>query len=218
MKPKLIRERLYLGVDIGGTKILASLVAESGTILGRQRQSTPRPASGCPSGPEQILASVESLMKAVLAEANLETTDLTAIGVAVPGVVEPKSGNVVVTPNMGLTGVAVGAHLESCFHVPVVIGNDGNLGAYGEAWLGSARKAHSAWGYGWAPASGPASYRRARCGGAHARRPARSGTSSCRSAARSAAAAITAAWRPWPAAPPSSATSAQRWPPAARAS
>ena len=146
MKAKQTRERLYLGVDIGGTKIQASLVAESGTILGRQRQSTPRPASGSPCGPEQILAGVEAVMKSVLAEANLETTDLTGIGVAVPGVVDPKSGNVIVTPNMGLTGVAIGAHLESCFRVPVVIGNDGNLGTYGEAWLGSARKARSALG------------------------------------------------------------------------
>ena len=62
-------------------------------------------------------------------EAKLETTDLTAIGVAVPGVVDPKTGNVVVTPNMSLTGVAIGAHLESCFRVPVAIGNDGNLKA-----------------------------------------------------------------------------------------
>jgi glucokinase len=141
MKARPARERLYLGVDIGGTKIQASLVAESGIILGRQRLATPRS-----SGPEQILAGVEAVMKTVLAEAVLETTDLTGIGVAVAGVVDPKSGNVVVTPNMGLTGVAIGAHLESCFRVPVVIGNDANLAAYGEAWLGSARHAGSALG------------------------------------------------------------------------
>ena len=141
MKTKAVRERLYLGVDIGGTKIQASLVTESGVILGKQRQSTPR--SG---GPEQVLAMLESVMQQVLTDAKLETTDLTAIGVAVPGVVEPKSGNVVVTPNMSLTGVSIGAHLEGRFHLPVVIGNDGNLGTYGEAWLGSARKARSSIG------------------------------------------------------------------------
>ena len=158
MKPKQTRERLYLGVDVGGTKIQASLVAESGTILGRQRQPTPRPAGDCPGGPEQILAAVESVMKAALAEANLETTSLTAIGVAVPGVVEPKSGNVVVTPNMGLSGVAIGGHLESCFRVPVAIGNDGNLGTYGEAWLGSRGKPAARWASGWERASAPVSY------------------------------------------------------------
>jgi glucokinase len=141
MNAKAVRERLYLGVDIGGTKLQASLVAESGTILGRQRQTTPRTG-----GPEQVLAGVEAVMKTVLEEAKLETTDLSAIGVAVPGVVDPTTGNVVMTPNMSLTGVAIGGHLETCFRVPVAIGNDGNLGAYGEAWLGSARKAKSALG------------------------------------------------------------------------
>ena len=141
MKTKAVRERLYLGVDIGGTKIQASLVSESGAILGKQRQSTPRTG-----GPEQVLSMIETVIQEVLTQAKLETTDLTAIGVAVPGVVEPKSGYVVVTPNMSLTGVSIGAHLEGRFHVPVAIGNDGNLGTYGEAWLGSARKARSALG------------------------------------------------------------------------
>ena len=146
MKTKVVRERLYLGVDVGGTKIQASLVSESGAILGKQRQSTPRPARGSTDGPEQVLAMIETVIQEVLTQANLETTDLTAIGVAVPGVVEPKSGHVVVTPNMSLTGVSIGAHLEGRYHVPVAIGNDGNLGTYGEAWLGSARKAQSALG------------------------------------------------------------------------
>ena len=47
---------------------------------------------------------------------------------------------------MSLTGVAIGAHLEGCFKVPVAVGNDGNLGTLGESWLGSARKAGSALG------------------------------------------------------------------------
>jgi glucokinase len=141
MKAKLLRQRLYLGVDIGGTKIQASLVAESGTVLGQQRQATPRIRE-----PERILSVIETVMQEALAQAKLKATDLTAIGVAVPGVVKPKSGYVVVTPNMGLTGVSIGAHLRGCFRVPVAIGNDGNLGTYGEAWLGSARKAKSAMG------------------------------------------------------------------------
>jgi glucokinase len=72
--------------------------------------------------------------------------DLAAVGVAVPGVVDPDSARVVVTPNMSLTGVAIGAHLEGRFHLPVAVGNDGNLGTLGETWLGSARDARSALG------------------------------------------------------------------------
>ena len=45
------KDRLYLGVDIGGTKVQASLVRESGGILQRERRPTPRTG-----GPEQVLA------------------------------------------------------------------------------------------------------------------------------------------------------------------
>ena len=141
MKAKADQQQLYLGVDIGGTKIQASLVGESGVMLGKHRQPTPRTG-----GPENILSMIETVIQAVLAEAKLEPSDLTAIGAAVPGVVDPKSGRVVVTPNMGLSGVSIGSHLECRFQTPVAIGNDGNLGTYGEAWLGSARNARSAVG------------------------------------------------------------------------
>ncbi len=130
--------RLYLGVDIGGTKIQASLAEESGAIIAREKTATPREG-----GPEQVVATLEKVIDKVLKQANLVPDALTGIGVAVPGVADPKTGRVIVTPNMNLTGVALGAHLENRFRVPVALGNDCNLGALGEAWLGSGRRARS---------------------------------------------------------------------------
>ena len=46
--------RSYLGVDVGGTKIQASLIEESGTIRGRERCPTPRKG-----GPDAVLAVIE---------------------------------------------------------------------------------------------------------------------------------------------------------------
>jgi glucokinase len=135
------KNRLYLGVDVGGTKILAALAEESGAIVARQRASTPRNG-----GPEQVLAALEHLIDQALAAERLRASDLTAMGVAVPGVVEPKKGRIIVTPNMSLSGVALGGHLERRYAVPVALGNDCNLGALGETWLGSARKARSVLG------------------------------------------------------------------------
>lgn len=137
--PKHRDKRLYLGVDIGGTKIQASLITEAGMPVQRQRCPSPRG-----SGPDEILAALEGAINDVLSKAEIERDALTAIGVAVPGVVDPDDGYVVVTPNMGLTDVALGPHLQSRFRVPVVIGNDCNLGALGEKWLGAARDADSA--------------------------------------------------------------------------
>ncbi|MFZ5829288.1 MAG: ROK family protein [Planctomycetota bacterium] len=131
--------RLYLGVDIGGTKLQASLVTEAGAMICRERTATPRTG-----GPERVVAALEKLIEDTLAKAKTERERLTAIGLAVPGVVDPSQGRVVVTPNMSLTGVAISILLEARFKVPVAMGNDGNLGALGERWLGSARNAKSA--------------------------------------------------------------------------
>jgi glucokinase len=133
------KSHYYLGVDVGGTKILATLVEESGTVLARERITTPRD-----EGAERVVVAIEKAMEKVLLDAAPGTELLTAIGVAVPGVVDPETARVIVTPNMNLTGVALGSHLEARFKVPVVLGNDCNLGALGEAWLGSARQASSA--------------------------------------------------------------------------
>jgi glucokinase len=133
------KQRLYLGVDVGGTKVQACLVRESGGVV--QREKAPTPRTG---GPERVLAVIEKVMDDTLKKAKLGAADITAVGIAVPGVVDPDAALVVVTPNMSLTGVHIGAHLEGRFHVPVAVGNDGNLGTLGEKWLGSARQAASA--------------------------------------------------------------------------
>lgn len=130
--------RNYLGIDVGGTKVQASLVEESGAIISSQRRPTPRD-----SGSEVVVQAIENIVEAMLAGTGLAGGDLAGIGLAIPGVVDPDKGLVVVTPNMSLSGVAIGPRLEARFHVPVALGNDCNLGALGEAWLGSARTAQS---------------------------------------------------------------------------
>lgn len=135
------QDRLYLGVDVGGTKIQASLVEETGAVVRRQRCPTPREG-----GPERVLAAIERVIEDVLREGGLELSSLSALGIAIPGVVDPDEARVVVTPNMSLSGVAIGAHLEGRYKIPVAVGNDCNLGTLGEKWLGSARKAQSALG------------------------------------------------------------------------
>ena len=50
-------QRLYLGVDVGGTKVQSSLVRESGEIIGREKCPTPRK-----KGPERVVAAIEKCM------------------------------------------------------------------------------------------------------------------------------------------------------------
>lgn len=131
---KAASEAVYLGIDVGGTKIQASLIRQAGVVLSRHRCPTPRDG-----GPEKVLEAVITAARETMEEESVGHDDLTAVGLAIPGVVDPDKGLVVVTPNMSLTGISVGPQLEEHFGVPVALGNDCNLGALGESWLGSGR-------------------------------------------------------------------------------
>jgi glucokinase len=132
-------KRMYIGVDMGGTNILAALVHESGLIMRSEKTLTPRD-----NNPDSVIAAIEKVIEDVMAKGGIATGDLTAIGIAVPGVVDPDRGFVAITPNLCLGGVMLGPKLEERFKMPITLGNDGNFGALGETWLGSARKSDSA--------------------------------------------------------------------------
>jgi len=141
MNGKRFGTRLYAGIDVGGTKIQTCLVKECGGIVARDRTPTPQEEPA-----EATLDAVEAAITGLLKANDLEGPDLAAIGIAVPGVVDPKKGRVVITPNMNLSGVQVVARLEARFGVPVALGNDTNCGTLGEKWLGAARGASSVFG------------------------------------------------------------------------
>ena len=132
------REKLFVGVDVGGTKIQASLVTESGTIQANHRSVTPRDCTI-----EITIDAIESAIRALLEERTITIEQVTGVGIAVPGVVQQDTGFVVVTPNMNLVGVELGQIMKDRLQVPVAIGNDCNLGTLGECWLGSGRNASS---------------------------------------------------------------------------
>lgn len=131
--------KIYLGIDVGGTKIQVSVVEECGLIRRRNRLETPRGVTA-----EQTVEAIQQAIRETLDE-YAETADpairehLAGIGIAIPGVVDADRGFVVMTPNMSLTGTSIGPELEEMFGVPVAMGNDCNVGAMGEAWLGAAR-------------------------------------------------------------------------------
>ena len=131
-------EPLYIGMDVGGTKIRTALVSESGRVFGFLKEKTPQQATA-----EETVQCIQACVERVLEHFQRTLGDLAGLGIAVPGVVEPGTGNVVVTPNMNLTGIPLGKLLSNHFQIPVSIGNDGNLGTLGEAWRGAARGSQS---------------------------------------------------------------------------
>lgn len=129
----------YVGVDLGGTKILALVVTATGEVLARFKRST---EPGGPPLADQIAEAVDG----ALAAAALTADDLTAIGVAVPGVVDSETGYMMIVPNLEIDDPAMVETLRERYDLPVSMGNDVNLGTLAECWLGAGRGADDAVG------------------------------------------------------------------------
>ncbi len=131
--------RLALGLDLGGTKVLAGLVDETGKVLRTWR--FPTPAEG---GGPAIMQALELAASEAIASLEPEQRDsLVGIGVSSAGHIDAQTGKVLYcTPNLpGWSGMAIAENLRAAFssHFPelvVVADNDGNAATFGEAWCG----------------------------------------------------------------------------------
>ena len=119
-----------VGIDIGGTKIAAAVVASTGTVLARGSVTTPR------TGAIDVLAAAAGLVREVTGG-----SAPCALGVGSPGVIDPASGTVwsasAVLP--GWAGAQVVSELERRCHCPVGVDNDVRMMALGEATHGAGR-------------------------------------------------------------------------------
>ncbi len=129
-----MKNKYYVGVDVGGTKIVAGLVTAGGKILTREKTPTPTNAPA-----KKIVQILQSVIENVVHAEGLRIKDISAIGMGVPGLVSP-DGRITRTPNMNLSGFNLARELKSKLKVKIAIGNDVNVGLLGEKWMGAARK------------------------------------------------------------------------------
>jgi predicted NBD/HSP70 family sugar kinase len=117
---------VVLGVDVGGSKVLALVVDPGLRVLGRSRVGT-RP------GPDGVHASVHAAVRGALAAAGVTADQVVGTGIGVPGVVAPGGGEVSHAVNLGLgrDTVDLAALLADLAPAPVVVENDVNAAAVG---------------------------------------------------------------------------------------
>lgn len=117
---------LVAGVDVGGTKVLAVVADEHLRVLGRARLGTRHGERGL----------VDTIVRAVgeaAHRAGAAPGTLSAVGVGVPGLVDPASGQVAHAVNLGLPDqpTDLAAALTQRLGVPVMVENDVNAAALG---------------------------------------------------------------------------------------
>ncbi|SFA76736.1 Sugar kinase of the NBD/HSP70 family, may contain an N-terminal HTH domain [Rhizobium sp. NFR07] len=122
------------GVDIGGTKVHASIADLSGTVVGEVLEATDT------RGGKHLVEQLASLLEELTTKAGIEPQLLRMGAVGIPGAVDPKTRRITMMPNIaGMTDFDFEAALRERLGFPMVLENDVNVAAKGEQALGEGR-------------------------------------------------------------------------------
>ncbi len=129
------------GIDLGGTTAKLGLFTTSGALLEKWEVPTDTSNKG-----ESILPNLAAAVRAKMAEKELTAEQVEGVGIGVPGPVQDASVVPIVCANLGGWGQQnVAARLSGLLDgLKVLVGNDANVAALGEIWMGTAKGCRSA--------------------------------------------------------------------------
>jgi glucokinase len=130
-------DRHLIGVDVGGTKVAAGLVNETGGITCQTR--TPMVANDAAAGLAAVISAIDSVRAAKGCHSEVDGS-ISGIGICAPGPLDPRSGIVINPPNLpGWRNFPLAAEISKTYNLPVRVDNDGNAAALAEALWGAGR-------------------------------------------------------------------------------
>lgn len=118
-----------IGIDVGGTKILAGVVDREGVVARREERPTPV------SSQDKLLAELDAVAEGLLGD------DVVALGFGLPSTIDQRTGRAVTSVHIPLAEIDFRARMADRFGLPVAIDNDGNAAAIAEWKLGAGRGA-----------------------------------------------------------------------------
>jgi glucokinase len=121
-----------IGVDLGGSHVMAALIDESGEIHSRHEIDIVDLA------PDAVFASLDTVIRGALDDARGDA-NVVGIGIGSPGNIDPTTGTIRYSPNFGWTNVPLGEHVRASFKHPVFVANDARCATLGEFVYGAGR-------------------------------------------------------------------------------
>lgn len=121
-----------IGIDLGGTKILASVVDQEGKILSRNKKKT-KAEKSC----QEVISRIALCAHGAVEQAGLAWESIRAVGIGAPGALNPQTGVINLAPNLNWKNIHLKALLEKELNIPVFINNDVNMGILGEHRIGA---------------------------------------------------------------------------------
>src|SRR5579884_2840320 len=132
---RALEMRYALGIDMGGTKILAGVIdLKSGAVV-----SSAKRKSRADQGPDELTANLIAAADEAISAAKEGKPE--AIGIGAAGQVDREKGLLISGPNLGerMDNLPLGPTLKKRFDLPVVVGNDVEVGAIGEHRFGAGK-------------------------------------------------------------------------------
>ena len=120
-------DKRVIGVDLGGTKILAGVLDRAGTVHGTVEVPTPTESQ------EALIAGIVGVVE------RLWEDDIAALGLGIPSVIDRETGRSLGSINIPLEGIALPDVLSERFSVPSGVENDANAAALAEWRSGAGR-------------------------------------------------------------------------------
>jgi glucokinase len=117
-----------IGIDLGGTKILAGVVDRDGHVEHRREHPTPTASQ------DELLAGLDAAVEELL------TGEITALGFGIPAQIDQSSGRALKSVNIPLENVDFRDRMKERFGLPVGIENDANAATYAEFRFGAGRE------------------------------------------------------------------------------
>ena len=128
-------EKLILGIDLGGTKILTALVDAHGNLRTSDRRVTP-----AEKGPTAVMEAIRQSAKRCFEQLSMDDDGLAAVGIGAPGPSNPEKGILFTSPNLpGWENVPLVEIFEKEFKKKVFFINDANAAALAEFKFGAAQ-------------------------------------------------------------------------------
>jgi glucokinase len=116
-----------IGVDLGGTKILAGVVDRNGHVERRREHSTPTATQ------EELLAGLDSAVEELMSD------EIGALGFGLPSPIDQRTGRAMQAVNIPLGDIDFRLRMAERFGLPVGIENDANAATYAEFHFGAGR-------------------------------------------------------------------------------
>ncbi|MGA9769629.1 MAG: ROK family protein [Blastocatellia bacterium] len=125
-----------LGIDLGGTKVMAAVIDGDGQVMSRARAKTKAWRDD-----EGVFQTIAQTGRLAVEQAGIESSRLRAVGIGAPGPLDPDTGYIIESSNMKFKNFPLGPRLAEVFKCRAIVDNDVNAGAYGEFRRGAARGA-----------------------------------------------------------------------------